>query len=150
MGKEIWSVPCWLFFHGFAARINKEFYDNNYLKIWISVYQNICLNLPCPMCRKHAVDYISKSKEQEINTKEKLIIYLFNFHNYVNLRINKPQYKIDDLEIYKRLKMKKCYYLLHSAFNLPYSSRSLFNGWQRKVGINNTTDFLRKIWNNLE
>lgn len=150
MGKEVWSVPCWLFFHGFAARINKEFYDNNYLKIWVSVYQNICLNLPCPMCRKHAVNYISKSKKTDIETKEKLILYLFNFHNYVNKRLNKRIYKQEDLEIYKRLKMKKCYYMLYTSFNLPYSSTALFNGWVRGKGIKVTTEFLKVIWNNLE
>ena len=109
MGKEIWSVPCWFFFHGFAARINKTFYEKNYMKIWISIYQNICLNLPRPMCRKHAVNYISSSKATDIETKEKLIKYLFNFHNYVNLKLRKPVYSEENLERYKRLKMKKCY-----------------------------------------
>ena len=60
MGKEIWSVPTWYFFHGLAARIDKDFYKNNYMKIWINVYQNICLNLPCPMCKRHATNYIKK------------------------------------------------------------------------------------------
>ena len=30
MTKEQWSVPTWFFFHGFAARIDEQFYKNNY------------------------------------------------------------------------------------------------------------------------
>ena len=118
MGKEIWAVPTWYFFHGLAARINKDFYEKNYLDVWINVYRNICMNLPCPMCRRHATDYIKRSRAIQISTKEKLITYLFDFHNFVNTRTGKPMFKKKDLDRYRYLKLKKCYYLLNKSFSL--------------------------------
>lgn len=147
MGKEIWSVPTWYFFHGLAARIDESFYNNNYMTVWINVYQNICFNLPCPMCKRHATNYIKKSKVSDIETKEKLIKYLFNFHNYVNQRIGKPIYKEKDLVKYNYLKLKKCYYLVNNAFNRGYSGQMF--SWQRKQGIKKTTDYLHLVWNNV-
>jgi len=148
MGKEIWSVPTWYFFHGLAARINKDFYEKNYMSVWINIYQNICMNLPCPMCKKHATIYKKKSKVSDIETKEKLITYLFDFHNYVNGKIGKPIYKKKDLEKYNYLKLKKCYYLVNRSFNFGYSGQMF--AWQRRKGIKKTTEYLQLVWNNVK
>ena len=147
MTKSVWSVPCWYFFHGFAAKIDEKFYRDNYKDIWKNVYRNICYNLPCSMCRSHAINYISKVRLNEINTKDRLINYLFNFHNFVNSRLGKPYYLKEHLVKYKRLKMKQCYNLVHRSFNIQYFG--LFDGWQRKQGINLTTRYLTIIWNNI-
>ena len=149
MTKSVWSVPCWYFFHGFAAKIDENFYRENYKEIWKNIYENICYNLPCPMCKGHATKYISKLRMNEINTKEKLITYLFNFHNFVNLKLRKRQYPKEYLVKYKRLKMKQCYTLVHRSFNIQYMGSMMFNGWQRRQGINITTKYLTKIWNNI-
>ena len=148
MGKEIWSVPTWYFFHGLAARIDEDFYKNNYMKVWINVYQNICLNLPCPMCKRHATNYIRKSKQSDIETKEKLIKYLFDFHNFVNNKIGKKQFKFEDMERYNYLKLKKCYYLVNASFNRGYSNQMF--AWQRKENIKVTTKYLQKVWNHVK
>ncbi len=147
MTKSVWSVPCWYFFHGFAAKINEGYYQENYMQIWKNIYRNMCYNLPCPECRKHSVNYISKVRLDEINTKPKLINYLYKFHNFVNSRLGKHYYAKEDLEKYNRLKMKQCYSLVHRSFNIQYFG--LFDGWQRRQGINITTSYLTIIWNNI-
>ena len=107
----------------------------------------MCYNLPCSMCRKHATNYISRVRLDEINTKSKLIDYLYKFHNFVNSRLGKPYYAKDHLVKYNRLKMKQCYRLVHRSFNLQYYG--LFDGWQRKQGIQITTKYLTSIWSNI-
>jgi hypothetical protein len=147
MTKSVWSVPCWYFFHGFAARIDDNFYKANYIQIWKDIYRNMCYNLPCSICKGHATRYISNVKLTDINTKEKLINYLFIFHNSVNRRLGKRIYLKENLVKYNRLKMKQCYLMVHRSFTLQYFG--LFNGWQRKQGIEITTKYLTKIWNNI-
>ena len=147
MTKSVWSVPCWYFFHGFAAKIDDTFYRNNYMAVWKNIYRNMCYNLPCSMCRKHAINYISKVRLDEINTKAKLIDYIYKFHNFVNHRLGKNYYAKEHLVKYKRLKMKRCYSLVHRSFNIQYYG--LFDGWQRKQGINITTKYLTTIWNSI-
>jgi len=148
MGKEIWAVPCWYFFHGFAARINSNFYKNNYREIWRNIYVNLCISLPCPICRNHATNYIKKGRYSDIDTKDKLIRYLFEFHNFVNLQLGKPIFRFENMKVYEKLKMKQCYYLVYKAFTRDYSR--LFNSWMKSPKIKSTTDYLLKIWNNID
>ena len=70
--KSYWGTPTWYLFHGLAANINEEFYNKN-THILLDFVKRVCANLPCPYCRKHAVNYISKVRLDEINTKKKLI-----------------------------------------------------------------------------
>lgn len=149
MTKEQWSVPTWFFFHGFAARIDEQFYKNNYKKIWNTIYKNICSNLPCPVCNYHANLYISNLNYNEINTKDKLIRYLFNFHNSVNKRLNKSIYKFEDLDKYKYLKMSKTYVRTHNNIIKDYFGSKIMNGWSRKKGMKVTLDYLILIWKNI-
>jgi hypothetical protein len=148
MGKEIWAVPCWYFFHGFAARINANFYRSNYKTVWKNIYVNLCLSLPCPMCRQHATKYIKNGQYSDIDTKEKLIKYVFKFHNYVNSQLGKPLFKYDNIDVYERLRMKQCYFMVYKSFTRDYSR--MFNGWLKCPKIKMTTDYLLKIWNNIE
>ena len=48
--------------------------------------QQTCSVLPCPYCRYHAIMYVNKISNEQINLKEKLIKVLFDFHNSVNQR----------------------------------------------------------------
>jgi hypothetical protein len=149
MTKEEWSIPTWYFMHGFAEKINSEFYKNNYVNCWILVYKNICNNLPCPICRYHASNYIKNIKHSDINTKEKLINYIYEFHNDVNIKLGKNIYPKHKLNIYKNL-------ILHAAFNKMYKNitksyygSKVFGGWRRRKGLVITLNYLKKIWENI-
>jgi hypothetical protein len=48
---------------------------------------------------------LQKINVNEIDTKEKLKGMLFVFHNFVNLRKRKPSFKIDNLVIYKKIRL---------------------------------------------
>ena len=54
-----------------------------------NIIRQICYNLPCPECRKHASNYINKISLHSVKTKEDLIFVLFTFHNDVNRRLGK-------------------------------------------------------------
>ena len=95
-----WAEPTWFFFHSFAQKIKPEFYRKCYNHCG-DMFSNICNNLPCPVCRKHATIYF-RQHFKNINSKEKLIDFFYNFHNYVNLRTRKEKVERDILEKYKR------------------------------------------------
>jgi hypothetical protein len=150
MTKEEWSIPTWFFFHGFAARINEEFYANNYIDCWNKIIKNICNSLPCPVCKYHANLYISNINYNEINTKDKLKRYLFTFHNKVNKRLNKNNFEYSNLEIYKRLKMSRVYTLMHNAIIKEYYGSKVLNSWYRRKNMSITLNYLLKIWKNID
>ena len=78
MSKTDWSIPTWFFFHGFAEKVDETYYNNNYKKCF-NIIKEICCNIPCETCRLHATKKMNSTTDNMINTKEKLINYLFNF-----------------------------------------------------------------------
>ena len=150
MTKKVWSRPTWFFFHGIAQQINKKFYDNNYIEVWTNIIKNICYNLPCPMCKYHAINYISLVKHRDINTKERLIRYLFNFHNNVNSRIGKPIFNFSNLEKYKRLKIIRTFNVMYKNLTRNYYSGNTFTSWDRRKKLEITLTYMKEIINYLE
>ena len=66
----------------------------------------VCNNLPCPICREHASTYIRTHKIQ-VKTKEEFKLYLYEFHNYVNIKTRKTRASIDILKKYERSIFRK-------------------------------------------
>ena len=137
MSKADWAVPTWYFFHGFAEKVNKNFYDKNYNRCF-NIIREICTNLPCEICRKHAVQKMNRTTDNMINTKEKLIEYLFNFHNEVSSNVGKQVYDKSILLKYKNFNTLQGYLHFTKCFFKPYYSLN-FNQWKR--------DMLRKKLN---
>ena len=71
---------------------------------------NLFYCLPCRICSNHAIKYIKTINLNNIRIKQQLIDFLFNFHNNVNSKLNKPIYNKDDLQVYST-------YQLHNVFN---------------------------------
>jgi hypothetical protein len=149
MTKKMWSRPTWFFFHGFAEKINENFYNNNYVLCWKYIIQNICENLPCPICKRHATEYVRFIKHSDINTKEKLKLYLFKFHNDVNKSLSKPIYSYQDLHKYKQILIRRTFNVMYKKITMDYYGGKSFSGWTRKKNMQKTLNFMTKINNYL-
>ena len=86
--KAFWGTPTWYLFHSLAEKVNEEKYKKHYMIVW-NFIKEICNALPCPYCKAHATNYVNGISILNINTKQKLITTLFNFHNDVNVRTGK-------------------------------------------------------------
>lgn len=61
-------------------------------------------NLPCPICSTHAISHFNKFQFKSIRTLAELRTFLWNFHNNVNLRTDKPRITFEEhLLIYQRM-----------------------------------------------
>jgi len=140
--KGFWGTPTWLLFHSLAARVNAEKYKIHYMVIW-NFIKEICSSLPCPYCKQHAINYISKVRFSDINTKEKLIKTLFDFHNDVNNRTGKGVMNMSVLSKYKSSNLNKILELFKSRFFVSYIGRRHFDDWIK----NKTRESTDKFWN---
>jgi hypothetical protein len=145
--KAYWGTPTWYLFHSIAAKINEDYYKNNYNFIW-GFIKKTCSLLPCPYCKSHAISYVSKIKDSQINTKEKLINILYNFHNHANKNSGTGQYPKNKLDIYKKSNMNKIFNLFKARFFTSYFGTRYFQDWT-KVGFKSEViDFINKTKNN--
>lgn len=127
---KTWGSPTWMFFHTLAEKIRPEFYETQRGTI-ITFIQRICANLPCPVCREHAMAYTRSLNERAVPTKQALQAYLFVFHNKVNERLKKPIFK--DFDIYKTKSLRECYFRFEIEFlKNNILSRNFFDQQHRR------------------
>jgi len=98
--KMKWGAPTWTFLHTLV----EQFKDTSFRAMRQDLFRiifTICTNLPCPICSKHAEEYLGKININSIQTKQDMIHMLFVFHNEVNKRKNVAPFPIDGLNKYK-------------------------------------------------
>jgi hypothetical protein len=79
----------WDFFHTMAEKIK----DQDFVHIGkelVSIIIRLVSTLYCKACREDAEKYILDHKFHTISTKGELKLALFNFHNHVNEKLQKP------------------------------------------------------------
>ena len=81
-GLYRWAHPTWIFFHTFAAKVNKQFFEANRDQC-LSIIKMTCGCLPCPECTGHATAFMKTVNGNNVKTKEDLINMLFTFHSYI-------------------------------------------------------------------
>lgn len=139
--KAYWGTPTWYLFHSLAERVNEEKYKNHYMIMW-NFIKEVCASLPCPYCKAHATNYVNGISILNINTKQKLITTLFNFHNDVNVRTGKMRMGEEVLKKYKSSNLNKILELFYSRFFVSYIGRRHFDDWIK----NKTKESTQKFW----
>lgn len=93
--KNVWGPKLWEIMHtfSFSYPINPNL---QHKQSAYNFYSSISLLIPCENCSSHCKEYIYNN-QPKVNSKEELILWVFNFHNEVNKRLNKPIYKLSDL-----------------------------------------------------
>jgi hypothetical protein len=89
MQKSVWGPATWKLLHTMVLRIDNNITTNQFIELK-NIILRILHNLPCPYCTSHALSYIASSNYKGINNISDLRFFIFNFHNNVNKRLNKP------------------------------------------------------------
>lgn len=102
---KVWGNACWQLFHVTAVNLKET--DSHLIPEIVNIISLICNNLPCPYCTKHANETLSRVKKNQINTKEKLIYFLWKFHNIVNQNNKKDIFTRENHDLlYKNKNLK--------------------------------------------
>ena len=137
--SKIWGPSCWYLFHGLATKVKEEEFEKIKLSLWTNIVE-ICNNLPCPDCRKHAMDTISKTNKQNIlKSKRNLELFLFDFHNMVNTRKGYKILTIQEYDsMYKNANVQIIVYNFINVFNKSTrNSRLMSETLHRQLFMNN-------------
>ena len=99
MLPSIWGPKYWFILHTSSWRYPQEPTDDDkkYMKNFIEALAN--LTLPCPMCRHHMREYLEKnSLDDALVSGEKLVVYLWKFHNHVNNTRGQPEMSFENFK----------------------------------------------------
>ena len=118
----VWGEPTWFFLHTISEKVKPESFGIVRVDLLRHIY-NICTNLPCPFCSKHAKMHLDSINFNNIYTKDDLKHMLFVFHNIVNMKKQHPQFPIEELDAkYSRANTRNIFthFIIH--FNDTYRS----------------------------
>ncbi len=125
MSKNVWGPPTWQLLHCMALKV-KETITLPQLKELKHMIERIVSNLPCPICAGHATSYFKQNHFQRIQTIQQLQLFLFLFHNSVNVRIKKPLITYEE------------HLLIYKPMSIDLVVRNMFNVYQNMNSTNVT------------
>jgi hypothetical protein len=130
---KVWGKHFWVFIHSLAECMSEECYNKN-SELICTIYRQICLNLPCSECTRHATQYIKgKINPTVLNTHHKFKLFFYTFHNDVNRRLKKPQFY--EFQMYEKAKLHPIYKNFEYYFLKNYTPNSGFDIMLRKKEI---------------
>jgi hypothetical protein len=135
MSKE-WGNAYWDLFHSLSFKLKSD-------DIVVELFKHfsiLCSILPCPICRSHAIKYLSNIKKDSVNTRSRIIDIFYNFHNNVNKQLRKKQFT---KEKYNILYNSKKLINVLTKFNYVYSKNNYHNTLDTNVLIRQ--NFLKKF-----
>ena len=94
MAIKEWGNATWCVFHTLACKLKNI--EKNHAKELLSIFIDICHNLPCPICRNHAIKVLKKANTRIVTNKADLIIFMWQFHNLVNKKLGKHKFTFEE------------------------------------------------------
>lgn len=140
-----WGTVTWKLFHWISANIDEDFYKRKQYELH-NIIKNILHNLPCPTCKKHAVDFLRTYDISKAKSKDQFIQYFYFFHNIVNDRrliVNPNRIVLDD---YKKMNGVPVINNWYKDFknNLGINLNDFMNKQKIAKVKNNMLEFLKK------
>ena len=144
MSPSQWGPPTWLLLHSMVEQINESHFPDISISLF-NIISQICKNLPCPECSKHAAEFMNSVKMNTIQTKENFKMMLYYFHNKVNLRKKKPNFEIPGLEKYATVNLPIAFSLFVNEYTRKSSNFKLMTDISmRKRIVHNTSTWLNQ------
>jgi hypothetical protein len=144
VSKKQWGQAIWFLFHTLAYKLN----DDQHVNVLMKQIFNMCHNLPCSECSNHASAIIKTVNQQNIDTREKLIKLMLDFHNIINKRLGTDEFKMEQHnELYSTANTRKIIdnYIIIMRYN-NYTERGMLHSFKRRQCLN---DFIKYINGNL-
>jgi hypothetical protein len=145
MNNNNWGPATWALLHTIAAKIKPTvFFAHKH--IFIHLIKTICNTLPCETCAQHASLLLSNyNNYHKIISIKDYQIFLWEFHNIINIKLNKQEKSKDILENY----YKNNLYQLLQFWNTKYVL-SVSSAYQLKhsININNTRRYINNFITN--
>lgn len=141
---KYWGPITWILIHSIYANVNQEQFNTLYLEI-NNVIKKIITLLPCDECKNHAINYL-KINNFNVNERniEKQRVFFYIFHNNVNRRLHKPQFR--DFSKYSAANLNAILYNFSIIFSQNLGNRnSLSNSFHRRLLIKNVKTIINKI-----
>lgn len=141
MTSNYWGPSTWIFMHTLVSKIKETSFSLIGPNL-ILILMQICNNLPCPECAKHAKQFWANVKTSNIKTKDDLINLMFVFHNIANSKKKVPLFKNTDLNIYNNKNLVETYNEFSRNFNTRGNMNLINESFHRNMFLASLRNWL--------
>ena len=134
--KSIWGPIIWKMLHCISIKIKDENFSTE-KNVLIKLVSDICNNLPCPMCRIHAMGMLKKYNINSIKNKPEFIKFIWFIHNEVNKRLKQNIFEFENVnKTYEKENFKEvCTTYYNMMINIKFSEKMMLNSFHRKEHV---------------
>ena len=90
MKNNNWGPVTWALMHTIVCKVNPKYFKA-YKHDLINLIKTICSSLPCEYCASHASRLLKNYNYSIIKTHKDFKRWLWEFHNIINIKLNKPE-----------------------------------------------------------
>lgn len=143
MSKTKWGPIVWNMLHCLTLKIKPKFFEQEKSNILL-IINNICSNLPCPICSVHATQFIKKHRMNLIKNRDELIAFVFHMHNDVNKRLKRKLASKDVLKQYEKIKFADvCNEFFRIYFMGVRGNRMIMHSMHKEIASNKIFKILK-------
>jgi hypothetical protein len=143
--NHIWGPHLWIILHSTAERIGLPQHKRlpqEESRIWTTLLSSLRYSLPCPLCKKHYIDYITINSFTSFNN-EFIRIWLYNLHCQINNRTNKPN--ILTIEQISEIYNKPFNFTYHFNILVEQMQKAVRLGWSTRNDIQRTIRLFEEL-----
>ena len=89
------------------------------------------------------MNYLNKYKKFNFDSKEKLKIFFYTFHNNINIKLKKKVADIDTLNIYKKANLNKILTSFKNTYLKKHQTKMILYSFHRKLAIEKFLNFIK-------
>ena len=131
--KKDWGNATWYLFHTLAEKINEQYFLANKIEFF-TIISLICNTLPCPTCAEDSTKILNSVNFIIINSKQDLKQFFYEFHNKVNIKLNKPIFNFNEINKYKWANTRNIILnFIHFYFLNFYNEKLLTHQFQKRL-----------------
>jgi len=144
MSKKVWGSATWYLFHTLSFKLKQEYEE--YSQELFTIFKLISASLPCPQCAEHAKQRLEQANKRAINNREAIIRVMFEFHNYVNMQLRKPQITREEHDrLYLRADTSSVIKHFNTVFTVKHNDeKSMLHSWSRKISLDRLNKFINE------
>ena len=145
---SVWGPLLWCILHSLGERAGSPanlFLDDE-RRAWLHFFKETGEIIPCPTCKAHYAEYLKEHPVDILKTlphaerKDWIRTWYLDFHNSVNIRLNKPVFLLENLApTYARVNIRTTLQQLNApmliAIKLTGTNLMKYTEWKRRLTL---------------
>lgn len=139
-----WGNATWFLFHTLSCKLKDT--ESEHANVLLSIFVNICNNLPCPICREDATKMLNRSQTRLVTTKSDLMRFMWQFHNLVNNKLGKSEMSFQEHnDKYSKANTNAVIrFYIHVMSKNANNSSAMLDSFRRQDNTNEIKKYLRE------